>query len=575
MKKISLVGRLADQEQALQAVQKAGVFHVQIKARAESRQELPPSSLVARRNKYQQALNLIGTNKGPGSTPSLMAASEAVNTITHLHSKLLHAHHDLERINSWIEKLAPFGEFDLAEVEHLRSLGLHAQFYLVAEREWRNFDKSGLVFQVNQQDAGLLAIFIMDNKTRLLPWPPQLIPGNRLSELIRQQADLRAKCTQLELELTLYSNARRGIEAAILALNDEIQFVAAQAEFGHSNSLFILTGYIPHNAEDQFHQALSGLNVVLKITQPSLVDDPPVLLDNNRLFASFEGILKSFSGISYREKDITWTIGILFVVFGSLCLLDAGYGLMLAAAGGWLEYQQRNSLARVFMVTGVFSCLLGLLSGQMFGFIVGQDFWLGSAPVINLATHPLSCFIFSLVVGMAAMILSYAVAIWQRGVFSPATGGLLCALSVAAFSWTLFSPSYASSALGWLLLSSCVLAWIRWPDPVFGEEKKIANIMWTIYSGATGLIQDVLSHMRLFGIALSGSILALVVNKIALMFAWPLAIVFSLAGHILVFFLALLSLYIHTNRLIFLEFGQKCLMGGHNFYTPLIRSSPV
>ena len=39
------------------------------------------------------------------------------------------------------------------------------------------------------------------------------------------------------------------------------------------------------------------------------------------------------------------------------------------------------------------------------------------------------------------------------------------------------------------------------------------NVLWTLYSGTTGFLQDVLSHMRLFGIALSGSIMALVVNE--------------------------------------------------------------
>mgnify|MGYP004159539963 CR=1 FL=1 len=79
-----------------------------------------------------------------------------------------------------------------------------------------------------------------------------------------------------------------------------------------------------------------------------------------------------------------------------------------------------------------------------------------------------------------------------------------------------------------------------------------------LYSGITGFGQDTMSHMRLFGIALSGSIMAMVVNQIAGLFPTVVTILFAVVGHFFVYFLALLSLYIHTNRLIFLEFGSKC-----------------
>jgi V/A-type H+-transporting ATPase subunit I len=79
--------------------------------------------------------------------------------------------------------------------------------------------------------------------------------------------------------------------------------------------------------------------------------------------------------------------------------------------------------------------------------------------------------------------------------------------------------------------------------------------------------------MRLFGIALSGGIMALVVNQIAGRFPLPVTALFAVVGHSFVFLLSLLSLYIHTNRLIFLEWGSKCIDGGSNFYAPLRRSS--
>jgi V/A-type H+-transporting ATPase subunit I len=78
--------------------------------------------------------------------------------------------------------------------------------------------------------------------------------------------------------------------------------------------------------------------------------------------------------------------------------------------------------------------------------------------------------------------------------------------------------------------------------------------------------------MRLFGISLSGAILASVVNEISCLFPIYTQIIFCLIGHVFVFGLSLLSLGVHTNRLIFLEFGSKCIDGGDYYYLPLKRN---
>jgi V/A-type H+-transporting ATPase subunit I len=127
------------------------------------------------------------------------------------------------------------------------------------------------------------------------------------------------------------------------------------------------------------------------------------------------------------------------------------------------------------------------------------------------------------------------------------------------------------SVVGVVLAVAALIAWLLFPEPVFGASARLPNIGWTLYSGVTGLIQDILSHMRLFGIALSGSILAMVVNQIGGQLPLLLTVGFAIVGHIFVYALALLSLYIHANRLIFLEIGSKCIDGGHLYYQPLQR----
>jgi V/A-type H+-transporting ATPase subunit I len=135
----------------------------------------------------------------------------------------------------------------------------------------------------------------------------------------------------------------------------------------------------------------------------------------------------------------------------------------------------------------------------------------------------------------------------------------------------LYDPVYLLNAGAISFFSLSILSWLLFPEAVFGKERRIANILWMLYAGPLGLIQDVLSHMRLFGIALSGAILALVINTMCGLLPAPFGLMFAPFGHLIIFLLSLLSLYIHTNRLIFLEFGTKCMSGGHHYFNPFAR----
>ena len=67
----------------------------------------------------------------------------------------------------------------------------------------------------------------------------------------------------------------------------------------------------------------------------------------------------------------------------------------------------------------------------------------------------------------------------------------------------------------------------------------------------------------------------MVINNISLQLPLAATVLFAIIGHFAVYVLALLSLYIHTNRLIFLEFGSKCMDGGQKWYAPLSRVEPT
>jgi V/A-type H+-transporting ATPase subunit I len=406
--------------------------------------------------------------------------------------------------------------------------------------------------------------------------------------------EAQAGVRRVQRELGRFMHFAPLIRERISGLRDRMAVLSALDGAVSSGPLFAIEGFVPRSELVDLQHALEPFACALRVKDAEPFDERvPVDLSNGSLVSGFESVVSSFSGMRYGEKDFTWAVGILFVTLGSLCLLDAGYGLLLALLGLGLRARGAKAMGNVFALTGVISVVVGLMAGQFFGLIVGRTVMLDSRPLLTLSSEPFHAFLFSLFVGMITLGFSYSMAIWQRGLRTEATGALFLVLATlsavyanmaAGFVHELFTGEAADAAalasaklwgnsLAGGFGAAALWGWIAFPGPVFGEHARVGNILWTVYSGSTGFVQDVLSHMRLFGIALSGGIMALVVNQIAGRFPLPVTALFAVVGHSFVFLLSLLSLYIHTNRLIFLEWGSKCIDGGSNFYAPLRRSS--
>jgi V/A-type H+-transporting ATPase subunit I len=93
--------------------------------------------------------------------------------------------------------------------------------------------------------------------------------------------------------------------------------------------------------------------------------------------------------------------------------------------------------------------------------------------------------------------------------------------------------------------------------------------------GVTAFIGDTLSYSRLLALGLTTSIVAMAFNEIASGFkAWGavglvLFALFALAGHTFNFAVSILSAFVHSARLIFLEFFGRFYEGGAKRFAPL------
>lgn len=597
-----IVGRQEDAEALVEALQEVGILHVTpislpsldddgLTLGATASPDAPNVRVIyGRLQERLDALRSVAPAPARLQIRDLtyMQVGAEIDTLIRRRAAL---QREVEQLEAQRDSLVPWGDFDIDDLRALEHAGVKVTFVEMSDDEWRRLDP-GVAHALASVRNGVRYVVLFD--------PTDDVPGNLVGAPqtslhdVKQRLDAaQAGVRQVQRELGRFAHYAPLISERIQALRDRMAVLDALDGAVSAGPLFALEGFLPREQVVDLQQALEPFACALQIKDAIAFDARvPVKLRNSSLFSGFESIVAAFSGMRYGEKDFTWAVGLLFVAFGALCLLDAGYGLMLAILGLVLRFRGAKAMGNVFAFTGLVSVVIGMLAGQFFGLIVGQTVMLDERPLLTLSSEPYHAFLFSLFVGMIALAFSYSMAIWQRGIRNEATGALMLVLGslfavyanmATEFVHTLLSEAPTAEGIASAKLwgnraaatsfGLALLAWVAFPGPVFGEKARIGNVLWTLYSGTTGFVQDVLSHMRLFGIALSGGIMALVVNEMAARLPLPVTALFAVVGHFFVFLLSLLSLYIHTNRLIFLEWGSKCIDGGSNFYSPLRRSS--
>lgn len=582
MRKITLVAEKRAGQSLMATLHEAGVLHISPLPSAE-RDELRENEITktaTMMDKLDRAIGFLRRWQFSASAipPKGINAEDLVLKVLTIAEQCEQSEKEIESLKKAIEDWAFFGDF-CETLDFLAEAGLSLKLAKLNDEELLSLKSRTTDLHVVKRVGTLnyVAIFVSSNLDlgiRTYDPPSLSLPDLRdeLSLKVAWLAKLKNEAARWSYQLRTIENLKERVAENYDRL---IELRKAKCHDG----LIGISGYILRQKTDDLKRALLKHVVALRIEAPTTDQKVPVMLKNPRGLRGFEAILRTFTGISYFEKDKTTIIALLFMFFGALCLLDAGYGFLLLVTGYVVAIRKDRDLGQVFMWTGAFATVLGIMCGQVFGLAFAKDIMLNIPPLLTLATDPMVCFQFSLLVGLLAMALTNAVAIYQNGFLTHALGCFFLVMSaltmvvektgVLAGKFFDHSELLQGVAIGLLVVTA--ISWVAFPEPVFGKSKRIANILWMTYAGPLALVQDILSHMRLFGIALSGSILALVINKICAQMPVLLGTLFAPLGHGVVFLLALLSLYIHTNRLIFLEFGTKCMRGGNYYFKPFAR----
>ena len=358
---------------------------------------------------------------------------------------------------------------------------------------------------------------------------------------------------------------------------------------------FLLQAYVPVDAEETVAAELSGLDdpVYYEFSDPTDEDTPPTLMRNNAIVSSFEGITNTYSAPHYREFDPNAVMAFFYSLFMGFIIGDAGYGLIMLLGGGilWWKGLKRptgmSRLAGAFAIGGIFAIFWGLLFNSVFGFMpfakaVMPDPQKGRWSLVGIQVP--SVLVICMELGVFQLCVGYickAVQEWRRGnFFDGVCDGLL---------WAFFSIGVGLAIVGLVAESrlpilatvggltagiSLVLAAIfaGRHEKSFGKITKGFGSLYGIINYAS----DILSYARLYGLMLSGAVIAQIIATYSGGFIVSgnvllivLGAVLLIVGNAFNLIMNLLGAYIHDARLQYVEFYGRFFEGEGELFTPL------
>ena len=592
MNKLSFLIYHKEYEMFLEKLRELGVVHIEKREGAEMDANL--QAFMQKRTAYQSLLKSMtlaaASFDGKATAQSDLTIEEVVDSYETQQEHIQALNMQLPVLDKEIDAMEVWGEFDWNVIDRLKANGWQMQFYCCPEK---SFDETW----TDEYNATIInrrggqSYFVTVNQIPVeLEAEVVRLPKQRLSELVREQEELKASIQKANDDLDLFCvNNIPVVEKALETLESDINLMEVEQLGGErmaEGAIVMMDGWVPVENDAEVRKMLDESGVYYEIRPAEKEDNAPIKLKNGKISRLFEVLTKMYGMPDYGEFDPTPLFAPFYALFFGMCVGDAGYGLLLIVLGLYLKKKLSKSMAglmNLLITLGAATTIVGAVFNTFFGAsLTDLDLpqWMNSLVITGKwdGTSYDKTMVIALLVGMFHICFAMTV----KAICSTARYGFKNSLSDWGW-WLLVGGSVVVATLNYLGVIDMEVSKMAFIGiggvAAIGiyllnniRRNVFANIgagLWDTYNMATGLMGDLLSYLRLYALGLAGGMLGGVFNTLGMqlrdsmgdfLFGIPGWICFGLifvAGHGLNIALSCLSGYVHSIRLTFVEYFKN------------------
>lgn len=452
-----------------------------------------------------------------------------------------------------------------------------------------------------KEEADKLSAMLTEAGFTACPFKNAVYPEEAALKEEKIILELDAETERLEKEICGKAKHLKDLKILSDRYRFETQKAVGSAKFEHTASTFMLEGFLPKDNREKVENAVYAVSdaVFTEFCEPEEGDAVPTLTKNDKLVSQSKFVTDMYSPPDYREVDPNKTVFFFFMLFMGVIMADIGYGILMIALGLALSARIKipggaKKLWNVIAIGGVFTIIFGVLFNSFFGFGL-----LPFSLLPNPAAKPLNMnsimtiLLFCLLLGVIQIATGYFMKALNCFKHKDVLGGIFDGLL-----WVLFFIGFVGAAFNFLMgylnveVSGEVTAFfnkIQKPALIVAlvalalaaltagrNEKgfgKFSKGFGALY-GLISIMSDILSYARLFGLMISGMIIASTFNEMGLGlisgggvgYAFGAAVM--VIGHAFNLAMGVLGAYIHDSRLQYIEYFSKFYTGEGEKFTP-------
>ncbi|MCX5768931.1 MAG: hypothetical protein NTZ09_01460 [Candidatus Hydrogenedentes bacterium] len=435
------------------------------------------------------------------------------------------------------------------------------------------------------------------------------LPGtvrDHIRELKEDIASLGASMQEIRARVeTEMLPARRTLKVLKAFWDSRKGLALARGNTANTQWAHIVTGYVRvfdvPRLESAIQQEFPSASIVFE--DPAEGENVPISLTVGSLVTPMRWLVAVFGLPPYTSFDPSPFLLVNFYLFFGICFSDVGYGLMLTALASYImiksrEFESLYTFGKLLLFAGISTIIFGALLGSFFGNLYAPEY-LGAGNPIQLLMDqvtqldPLKKPLIALVIALGIGILNqfYGISLKMYGAIHK---GDIATAVCDGLTWLVILPGFiilvatgfapvpaAVLRVGIVMFAAGALGLVLTQGrSAPGIGGKILLGVMSLYGivgtyGLTAFIGDTMSYSRLLALGLTTSIVAFSFNLMAgLLRPIPyigivLFIVVIVVGHLFNFTISVLGAFVHSMRLIFVEFFGRFYEGGGRPFKPL------